>query len=106
MSGGLASRRKGCRGETAAKHLLTERDYECVHNRDAGCDFVALKGGKAWAVEVKHTASLMHSAYTQCRDDAKGARMLMWKPSRWGLPANLWIVFEWPEGSVHVWRAK
>jgi Holliday junction resolvase-like predicted endonuclease len=104
---GKASRSKGARGESAARRLLEERGYELHHNRDAGHDFLVLdKNGKAISVEIKNTASLLHAAYDQCKENAHGKpRMLLWHASGWGMGGKTWLCFKWPEGSVHVWKA-
>lgn len=97
------SRSKGKRGERAAKLLLLERDFEVHQNRagEEGEDFAAYKDGKRWSVEVKHTQSLLPSMFTQCLKNAKKFdRMLMWRPSHWQMPANLWVVFIWERGCV------
>ena len=109
VTGGRGARRKGKIGESAAKRLLTERGYEVMQRPrgEAGDDFLAVAGGKSWSVEVKHTQNAMLAHFLQCRENAHGKpRMLMWRPSHWGLPGNLWIVFVYDgEATVKVWRA-
>ena len=53
---GKASRDKGRRGETTARHILESRDYSC-EDMSAGrssCDILAIDTrGTVWCVEVK-----------------------------------------------------
>ena len=111
LMGRSRSRSKGGRGERAAGDLLRERDYEVHRTRagEGGEDFAAYKDGKRWSVEVKNTQSLMFAAFCQCRKNAlKHDRMLMWHPSGWGMPGNLWLVFMWEkggQGKVERWFA-
>jgi hypothetical protein len=107
---GRASRSKGKRGEAAAKRLLIERGYEVMARPrgESGDDFLAIRDGKAYSVECKHTQNLMLSHFIQCRENAHGkARFLMWRPSHWGFPSNLWVVCSWDgrEATIQVWHA-
>ena len=96
-------RAKGARGEHAARLLFEERDWE-IHKRprgEAGDDFVGIdKDGKAWSIEVKNTKSATHAHICQARRNAPKGRgfILCWHPSSWGLPANLWVLFFFPNG--------
>lgn len=54
---GSRSRSKGRRGETAAKRLLQERDWDILADTAAGiscADLFASRGGITYAVEVKN----------------------------------------------------
>lgn len=98
---GKPSRSKGKRGECAAKKVLIEQGYEVHQNRagEDGEDFAAYKDGKRYSVEVKNTQALLHSMCMQTKKNAgKNDRLLMWHPSHWDMPGNLWVVFIWRNG--------
>lgn len=92
---GKFSRDKGRRGQTAAKALLTSRDWT-IAELAAGIDSEDLlaidPSGTLWCVEVKNTQSLLPTHFKQAQEQAKRRRqrwMLMWKR---------------PRGSWHIYR--
>ncbi len=110
--GGRTSRSKGKRGERAAKLLLLDRDYEVFPRPrgEAGDDFTAIRDGKMYSVEVKHTKSLTAAMFAQCKRQADGkSRMLMWHATGADWPADMFLVFIWERGTeleVRAWRSK
>lgn len=77
---GKAQRAKGSRGQTAAKHLLLDRDWKVI-STTAGIkteDFVATdQFGKQWSIEVKNCAVITQAHRKQAMDQAK-KRGLPW----------------------------
>ena len=97
------SRAKGRRGETTALRMCEDRDYSCedMSCGKSSCDFLAIKDGTVWAVEVKDRSVIDVRAHrNQARRNAKkGMRwMLMchwpdtssWIVERQGLPLAVW----------------
>ena len=77
---GKASRAKGARGQTAAKALLTSRDYvvDTLTCGVASADLVATDTeGRTWAVEVKNCAGILPSHKKQAIEQGK-IRRLPW----------------------------
>ena len=73
---GKLSRSKGRRGETEAKHLLTDRDYTIVADTSAGINsedlIVADAEGKIISVEVKNRKLIdIQNFILQARTNAK-----------------------------------
>lgn len=109
-----SQRDKGRRGESAARRLFQDHDYEVFARPrgESGDDFTAIdKDGKAWSVEVKNTKSIMFSMLCQAKRNAPKGRgfILCWHPSQWGVPANLWVLFIYPAGDkpfVRSWYGK
>ena len=103
---GRASRSKGKRGEAAARLLLQERDFE-VHDLTDGAscaDFVAMRAGKTYMVEVKNTASIDVPRFVS------QARSNCGRHGRWMLFAHLhgtssWLVMR-GDAPPTVWHAK
>lgn len=61
MTGGASSRARGKRGESAARDLLRERDFDTDDLTDgaAVADFTAIdRNGVAWSVEAKNCKSI------------------------------------------------
>ena len=97
------SRAKGRIGETAAMRMWEDRDYTCedMSCGRASCDFLAVKDGTVWAVEVKDRAIIdMRRFRDQARANAKrGTKWALsvhipgtraWIVDRQGLPVSLW----------------
>jgi len=101
---GKASRSKGRRGETAAKHLLTQRDW-VVHDLSAGlasADLLAADpSGRIWAVEVKATASITTAHRQQAMEQGRKAK-LPWMLLSMIHGAGCWLVQRQGERPV-VW---
>jgi Holliday junction resolvase-like predicted endonuclease len=80
MPGGKSARDRGRRGETAAKHLLLERDY-CVDDLAGGitsADLIATDtAGATWCVEVKNCAGILPAHKAQAMRQA-ASRRLRW----------------------------
>ena len=80
---GSRSRSKGRRGETAAKHLLMERDYTILADLAAGiasCDLLASDpNGGLWSCEVKNRESIpVKEAWEQaCKNAQKGTKAML-----------------------------
>lgn len=93
--GGKAARSKGRRGESAAKMLLTSRDW-AVHDLTAGlatADLIAVDPhGKTWCVEVKATSSIAVVAHRrQAMEQGKRAR-LPWMLMSMVQGTGVWLV--------------
>lgn len=101
---GRSARSKGRRGETAAKDLLTSRDW-VVADLSAGLSsedlLVTDPTGKVWACEVKNTAAITTAHRKQAMEQALKRRapwMLMskiagtscWLVQRQGFPPVVW----------------
>jgi len=103
--GGKAARSKGRRGETAAKLLLTGRDW-AVHDLTAGlasADLIAVDpDGKTWAVEVKSTTAITAVHRKQAMEQAKKAR-LPWMLVSAISGTGAWLVQRQGEDPV-VWK--
>lgn len=99
-----ASRSKGARGQTLAKHLLLERGYG-IDTLSAGlatADLIATdRCGNTWCVEVKNCAGILPAHKRQAMAQAKARRlpwMLLskiagsssWLVQRQGQPAEVW----------------
>jgi Holliday junction resolvase-like predicted endonuclease len=87
-----ASRRKGRAGETAAKHLLLERDY-VVDDLSGGitsADLIATDAaGATWCVEVKNCAGILPGHKAQAMRQAASRRL------RWMLISKLAGTSSW-----------
>ena len=85
---GKASRDKGRRGETRARHILESRDYSC-EDMSAGrssCDILAIDTrGTVWSVEVKDHLSI------KPRDFRKQARANAKRGTKW------MVMCHWPD---------
>ena len=72
---GRQSRAKGRQGETTARHMLEERDYECedLSAGRASCDILACSSKGVWfSVEVKNRDVIpVLDARKQARQNAK-----------------------------------
>lgn len=75
-----AQRDKGSRGQTAAKHLLLDRDWTVI-STTAGIkteDIVATDpSGKTWSVEVKNCVNITQAHKLQAMEQA-AKRKLPW----------------------------
>jgi hypothetical protein len=104
---GRATRAKGRRGETEAKHLLTDRDWS-VADLTAGLateDLIATDpDGKAWCVEVKNTVTISVVHKKQARMQAEKRRM-PWMLLNKIAGTSCWLVQRQGCEPV-VWRAK
>ena len=101
---GMRERRKGRRGETAAKRLLAERDWEVVADTAGGIasdDLVARSpDGCLWSVEVKTRKSIEPALFVaQARKQAGKRRWMVlahidgtssWLVMRKGMRATVW----------------
>lgn len=89
---GSRSRSKGRRGETAAKRLLQEHDWEVLADTSAGissCDLVACKNGVIVAWEVKNREIIHAQEFTkQATRNATGKM-------RWGVLAKIAGTSSW-----------
>ena len=79
---GLTSRRKGRRGETRAKHLLTGRNFTILADTTAGIatdDLIAQdEAGAIWSVEVKTRKAIDPVKYcNQARANAGRNRWML-----------------------------
>ena len=87
------SRAKGRAGETKARHMWEDRDFTCedMSGGRTSCDFLAIKDGTIWAVEVKDRAIIdMRCFRAQARMNAK-------KGIKWAVAAHIpdtraWII--------------
>ena len=101
---GMRERRKGRRGETAAKKLLAERDYTILADTAAGIatdDLVVQdETGCVWSVEVKTRKSIEPALFVaQARKQAGKRRWMVlahidgtssWLVMRKGMRATVW----------------
>lgn len=101
---GMRERRKGRRGETAAKRLLAERDYELLADTAGGIatdDLVVQDAdGCVWSVEVKTRKSIEPALMTaQARKQAGKKRWMLlahidgtssWLVMRKGMRPTCW----------------
>lgn len=79
---GLASRRKGRRGETTAKRLLQDKDYTILADTTAGIAtddlLVHDKDGVLWSVEVKNQRTISPENFSrQARHNAGNLRWMV-----------------------------
>lgn len=79
---GLTARRKGRRGESTAKKLLAERDFEILADTTAGIatdDLVAQSpDGCVWSVEVKNCKNLQLAQFVaQAKRNAGKKRWML-----------------------------
>ena len=101
---GLQTRRKGRRGEAAAKRLLADHDYEVLADTTAGLctdDLVARTvDGCVWSVEVKNCRNIQVTMFVgQARRQAGKKRWMLlckidqtgsWLVMRKGLKPTIW----------------
>ena len=91
---GKATRAKGRRGQTTAKHLLLDRDWN-VADLTAGVsteDFIATDpSGRTWCVEVKNTRNLLDAHISQAKDQAR-RRGLPWLLMQKLTGSSCWLV--------------
>ena len=77
-AGGKAARARGRRGESAAKALLTGRDW-VIHDLTAGLASGDLIGvdpaGRSWCIEVKATAAITTAHRKQAMEQGRKARL-------------------------------
>lgn len=89
---GKSARVKGRRGESEAKNLLTERDWN-VADLTAGLsteDLLAIDpNGITWAVEVKNTSNIMGIHRLQAMEQAKSRKQ------RWMLMSHIHGTSSW-----------
>lgn len=103
--GGNRSRSRGKRGESLARLLLSERDYDVDDLTDGtSCaDFIAVKHGRVYAVEVKcHKSINLPEFLSQARKQA-GRKRWMLLAKLEGYRAFLVIASDIPPT---VWRLK
>lgn len=104
---GRSQRNKGRRGESTAKQLLTDRDYEILADTSSGLstdDLVVMApDGKIWSVECKNTKLMDIPKFRSqaIRNAKKRAWMLLLKIDQ----TTSWLVLRKAEKPV-VWHEK
>ena len=106
---GIASRRKGAKGQSIAADLLRGRDWVCdqITAGIAAADLIATDpDGKTWAVEVKNCASILPAHRKQAMEQGT-KRRLPWMLLSKIAGSSSWLVQRkgerpavWHEGGV------
>lgn len=107
---GLASRRKGRRGETTAKRMLQDRDYTILADTTAGISaddlIVQDKDGNIWSVEVKNQKTITPERFeTQARLNRKSMTRQRWMVLAHIHGTTSWLVLRQAERPT-VWHEK
>lgn len=105
---GLRSRNRGKAGQREAEAVLTERDFIVMESAPGkeDCDFLAIRNGKTYAVEVKHQKLIQLDRFrAQAREQAARRKTAWLLMCRLAGHRNTFLV-EGTDQLPTVWRSR